>query len=399
MDSRIISRLGLKSDALRGETVIVTGAGGGIGYEAARALLWLGANVVIAEINEENGKQTAEKLGAEFEPGRVFFAGTDVGDEDSVQNLYTETMQRYGKVDAVINNATIAVLGEVADLPIEKWDASYRVNLRGPVLMAQVFLPGMIRRKHGTFVCVSSTGTAFLGGYETFKAAQVHLANTLDAELEDTGVNAFTIGPGLVPTQTASSAVDQLAPLMGMTVDEFFAMNKNAVLTPEEAGTGFAVALVFAEQFKGMEISSLQALKAADINFGSEKVVNEPVKVDAAQRKQALALCERVRVTLKEQSEDWKRRSLFERQWVIRDFKKTAGMSVEEWLNALAQLEISLGSDGAIVRPPLPNLVKYYNHLAELAKGYEKDTVKLKENLRYVYGWRDEVEQLEKLLS
>jgi hypothetical protein len=53
----VISQLGLKPDALRGETVIVTGAGGGIGYEAARALLWLGANVVIAEINQQNGRQ------------------------------------------------------------------------------------------------------------------------------------------------------------------------------------------------------------------------------------------------------------------------------------------------------------------------------------------------------
>ena len=216
---------------------------------------------VIAEINEAKGKAAAETLAGEFDARRVAFVRTDVGDEASVQNLYQEAVRRYGKVDAVINNATIAVLGTVKELPIEKWDASYRVNLRGPVLMARTFLPDMISRKHGTFVCVSSTGTAYLGGYETFKAAQVHLANTLDAELEGTGVIAFTIGPGLVPTETASAAVNRLAPLMGMTVEEFFALNKNAVLTPEEAGAGFAAGIVFAEQFKGMEISSLQALK------------------------------------------------------------------------------------------------------------------------------------------
>jgi len=58
----VISQLGLRPDALRGETVIVTGAGGGIGYEAARALLWLGANVVIAEINYQNGLKATESL-------------------------------------------------------------------------------------------------------------------------------------------------------------------------------------------------------------------------------------------------------------------------------------------------------------------------------------------------
>ncbi|RPH56926.1 MAG: SDR family oxidoreductase, partial [Chloroflexi bacterium] len=227
----VISQLGLKTDALRGETVIVTGAGGGIGYEAARSLLWLGANVVIAEIDRQNGLKATHKLEAEFGAGRILFVNTDVGDEASVQDLYKESTRRFGKVDAVINNATIAVLGQVQDLPIEEWDKSYRVNLRGPVLMAKTFLPDMLKRDHGVFACVSSTGTAFLGGYETFKAAQVHLANTLDAELEGTNVIAYTIGPGLVPTETASKAVAQLAPQMGMSVEAFFEMNKGAVLS------------------------------------------------------------------------------------------------------------------------------------------------------------------------
>ncbi|NJC95227.1 MAG: SDR family NAD(P)-dependent oxidoreductase [Anaerolineae bacterium] len=240
----IISQLGLKQDALRGETIIVTGAGGGIGYEAARALLWLGANVVIAEINQQNGRRAEERLEKEFGRDRVLFVEADVGDEESVKNLYNHSVLAFGQVDAVINNATIPVLGKVVDIPIAEWDRSYRVNLRGPVLMAKYFIPDMLERDHGVFACVSSTGTAFLGGYETFKAAQVHLANTLDAELEGTHVIAYTIGPGLVPTETASKAVGQLAPQMGMTVEQFFEMNKGAVLSVEEAGAGFALSLV-----------------------------------------------------------------------------------------------------------------------------------------------------------
>lgn len=268
-DSLIIAKLGLSTKAMLGETVIVTGAGGGIGYEAARALLWLGANVVIAEINRDSGANAVEKLDAAFDRQRVLFVPTDVGDEQSVQELATQAVRRFGKVDAVINNASIAVLGAVKDLPVEKWDASYRVNLRGPVLMAHEFLPGMTGRRHGIFVCVSSTGTAFLGGYETLKAAQVHLANTLNIELEGTGVIAFTICPGLVPTETTRKTVGKLAPLMGLTVEEYFALNQKTVLTVEEAGAGFAAAVVLAEQFRGQEISSGQALKAADIRYGA----------------------------------------------------------------------------------------------------------------------------------
>lgn len=399
MSIPLISQLGLKPDALRGETVIVTGAGGGIGYEAARALLWLGANVIIAEINQSNGRRAERALETEFGKERVLFVHTDVGNEASVKNLYNRSVLAFGKVDAVINNATIAVLGNVKDVPIEQWDQSYHVNLRGPVLMARTFLPAMIERRHGVFVCVSSKGTAFLGGYETFKAAQLHLGDTLDAELDGTGVIAYTIGPGLVPTDTATKAVAQLAPQMGMSVEAFFEMNKGALLSVEEAGAGFAVSILFAKKFRGQEISSIQALKAADINFGSAAVGETSAKLDTEKRKQARSACEAVLFTLKEQSDGWKRRSLFERQWVIRDFKKTTGMPVEEWLSALEHLSESLGTDGSVTQLPIGRLAAYYEHLADLAKGYEKDKTKLEENLRHVYHWRDEVKELERLLA
>jgi NAD(P)-dependent dehydrogenase (short-subunit alcohol dehydrogenase family) len=394
----IIAQLGLKQDALRGETVIVTGAGSGIGFEAARALLWLGANVVIAEIHQPSGRKAEVTLEQEFGKDRVLFVATDVGEEGSVRNLYNLSVLAFGKVDAVINNATIAVLGRVTDVAIEDWDRSYRVNLRGPVLMARTFLPDMIQRDHGVFACVSSTGTAFLGGYETFKAAQVHLANTLDAELESTKVNAYTIGPGLVPTDTASKAVAQLAPQMGMSVEQFFEMNKAAVLSVEEAGAGFAVSVVFAQKFRGQEISSIQALKAADINFGSAEAEKVSATIEPVKREQARALCEAVYVTLKEQSDGWKSRSLFERQWVIRDFKKTAGMPVEEWLLSLQNLKKNLAGKGTVTPPPLDKLAGYYEHLADLAKGYEKDPARLEESLQHVYGWRDEVRELKMAL-
>ena len=140
-DKMIISELGLSPTSLKNEIAIITGAGGGIGYEAARALLWLGTNVVIAEIDQPGGERAAHQLAEEFEQGRVLFVHTDVGDEESIKNLEKESLRKFGKVDIVINNATIAVLGMVKDVPLEHWDASYRVNLRGPVLMAKTFCP------------------------------------------------------------------------------------------------------------------------------------------------------------------------------------------------------------------------------------------------------------------
>ena len=72
-------------------------------------------------------------------------------------------------------------------------------------------------------------------------------------------------------------------------------------------------------------------------------------------------------------------------------------MPVEEWLETLRQLQQDL-QHGVVSHPPLSNLARYYEHLAELAKGFEKDPAKLEENLRHVHHWRDEVKELEQAL-
>ena len=399
MVESVISQLGLPGNALTGQTVVITGAGGGIGFEAASALLSLGANVVIAEVDAAKGDHAAAVLADTFGRNRILAVPTDVGDPESVATLRKKCLARFEKVDAVINNATIAPLGAVTEVPIETWDASYRVNLRGPVLMAQAFLPDMIQQQHGTFVCVSSTGTAYLGTYETFKSAQVHLAETLDAELSGSEVNVLTIGPGFVATETASQAAAQLAPRMGMSVEAFYDMNRNAILTPEEAGTGFALAVLYADRFRGMEISSLQALKAADIHYGASEDSEPGAALAAGQRNTAMGLCQRVRQTLTAQSAGWRERSIFERQWMLWDFRKNAGMNVDEWLDALKRLEEGLAGKGPLESLPLADLADYYEHMADLARGYEKEPKKLEENLAHIHAWREEVLGLIKALK
>jgi hypothetical protein len=71
----------------------------------------------------------------------------------------------------------------------------------------------------------------------------------------------------------------------------------------------------------------------------------------------------------------------------------------QQWLDALAGLGKALQGDGDIVKPPMEKLAAYYAHLAELAKGYEKNPAKLEDGLKHVYGWRDEVVMLEKSLN
>ena len=398
----LIANGSFNRQSLAGKVAIVTGAGGGIGYEAARALLWLGAKVVIAEIDKSSGKQAEGSLDAEYGPGSTLFVQTDVGDERSVEKLKVKSVSRFGKVDIIINNATVAPLGAVKDVCIEDWDASYRVNLRAPALLARIFLPEMISRGYGVFMCVSSLGQEFMAAYESMKAAQVHMGSTLAAELEGTGVFSFTIGPGYVPTRTAEESIPKLATLMDTPVDELFSIVKQYEISVEAAGAGFAAAVVMAERYIGQEISSTQALIDAGIELEQPKPVMSSTAPPAIDFERALELCRHVRDTLEKQSEEWDGRSIFERQWMIRSFRKQAGMPVEKWLEVLKQLEEVLANRDAgsvsAIQAPFNLLAGFYINLYEMAKGYIKDTNQREEQLGIVKSWREDVEKLNSIL-
>ena len=362
-----------------------------------------GTRVIIAELNNKTGKSAAEQINQEFGPGVCTFIQTDVGDERSVANLVRLALQGLGKVDAVINNATIAPFGAVKDKPIQDWDASYRVNLRGPVLLAQALLPAMLQRNSGVFVCVSSVGGAYMGAYESFKTAQVELARTLAAELEGTGVIAFTIGPGIVPTATAQAGIAQIAPLYGKTTAEFFEMYKEHFLSVEAAGAGFAAAVALAPRFRGMEIGSIQALIAAEIDIPQASQDAGTVSLSREAKEQALSLCREVKSTLGKEHAGWKQRSLFERQWMLRDFKQSAGMAVEDALQELDKLEELLqGEDPSGLAPfrkTVEQVGRYFQHYAELAQSGIKDAQKREEYLGIIRGWQETAEKLAKMLQ
>ncbi len=402
-ETPLIGKGNLTRDSLKGQVAVVTGAGRGIGYEASRALFWLGAKVILAEIYPSSGKAAAESLCRELGDGLATFIQTDVGDESSVANLANLALKKYGKVDIVINNATVTPMGAVKDLPIKDWDYSYRVNLRGPVLLAQAFLPCMLERDYGVFVCVSSVGGAYMGAYEILKSAQVELACTLEAELEGTHVSSFTIGPGLVNTPGALAGIKEVAPLYGKTVDEFFAMSADQIISVEEAGAGFAAAVALAVKFRGQEIGAKSALVSAGIPLSEQPAAMVKTCLDDEEISRALELCRKVRKVLAEQSAGWADRPLFERQWVARDFKREVGMPAERCLEELAGLEACLESKELDGLPGFKRLVEkvagYHLHMQKLAEGYVKNERKLAEQLEILREWQGEAQDLARLIT
>jgi NAD(P)-dependent dehydrogenase (short-subunit alcohol dehydrogenase family) len=405
----LICKGNFSRETLKGEVVVVTGAGRGIGFEAARALVWLGANVVVAEIDEKSGKAAEDALNMEFGAGKALFAKADIGNDTDIDRLAEVTAQRFGKVDVVLNNATVFPMGAIKDAAVDSWDFSYRVNLRGPVLLAKKFLPSMLQRGHGVFVCVSSSGAApFMGPYEVFKTAQLELANTLSAEVEGTGVYAFTIGPGISKTPGFLEGGAKVASLMGMSLDELFELNKNAQISPEAAGVGFALAIAQAQRYHGQETSSIQVLREAKISFEEDEAQEQTTSTPQPQTqiekpKQAQnvdELYQAVHKTFMEQSEGWKKRNLFERQWVARDFKKNTGMSIDEMQTTMKALGDSLKAKTSAAQfiEAVNKVAGYYAHQQEQLRGFEKNPQKLAENLKITEGWIEDAKALAKAL-
>ncbi|SDN90754.1 SDR family NAD(P)-dependent oxidoreductase [Acetanaerobacterium elongatum] len=399
----VIENTNLAKGCLNGSVVLMTGGGGGIGYEASRALVWLGATVIIAEINREAGQHAADRINAELNTDRACFYPMDISKDEQVDALYTFAVDKFGGVDVLFHNATVTPVGAVDTLSIEDWDTSYGVNLRAPVMLTKRFLPQMMQRNRGTIVFVPSSGAApYMGAYEVFKTAQVELCNTLAGELEDADIITYSIGPGLVKTATAVREIQKVAALMGLSPDEFYKMNESKMLDEETAGVGFAVSVAMAQRYRGQEIGSIQALIDAGVYRGEDNGDTAPQELTPEQFGIITTAARKLVQTFTEQYTGWFERNVFERQWVLRDFKKTTGMSADEMKGCMDTIkqQADTGDAAGIVKQAMlmKKLKQYYEHQCHLLQGYEKNPQKLRENSEIIQGWIKDVDTILSLL-
>lgn len=385
------------SGKMQGKTVLLTGAGGGIGYEAARSFASMGARIILAEIQQEKGKNAEESINTDFSANPAVFYAIDLADEAQIHAMADWVLQNYGVPDVIFNNATITKMGAVDQVETTFWDKSYAVNLKAPLVLTKCFLPYMKERKSGTIVFVSSSGAApYMGAYEVFKTAQVELSNTLAMELEGSGVFVYTIGPGLVKTETAMHSIEIVAKSMGMTTDEFYKMNSQHILDVEKAGLGFALSAAFPERYHGQEIGCIQVLMDFDV-FSDGQRSTEPssqISFDKQQRRENRLIS--IQNTFEQQFDGWQKMNIFERQWVFRDFKKTMGLSAEQASDTLRQLRSKLENRWALEqkdRTFFEKLKGYWEHQLQLLRGYEKDKAKLEENAEIIIGWINDIHE------
>ena len=189
--------------SLDGKSAIVTGASSGIGSETARALARDGANVALAARREERLREIADGIEADHDV-ETLVVPTDVTDEGAVEELLTETVEAFGELDVLVNNAGLARGGDVAELSTEEYRAMMDVNVDGTFLATRAALP-LLEESEGNLVCIGS----FAGQYPrpsnpVYAATKWWVrgfALSVAAAVGEEGVAVSVINPSAVRTE------------------------------------------------------------------------------------------------------------------------------------------------------------------------------------------------------
>jgi len=192
---------------LDGRVAIVTGGAKGIGRHYSQALAAEGGRVMIADIAD--GKDVADEIARKHGTNSVASAVADVSDEGSVKALVAKTMERFGKIDILVNNAALfAPLQETActEIDVGLWDRVMAVNLRGPFLMTKHVAPHMKAQGYGKIINIGS-GSIFHGipwmlHYVTSKGGIMAMTRVLALELGEYGIRVNTLSPGLTMSES-----------------------------------------------------------------------------------------------------------------------------------------------------------------------------------------------------
>lgn len=185
-------------EMLAQKVAIVTGASMGQGAAEAKLFIEEGAKVVLADI-DPNGEDLARELGP-----NALFISHDVSNEDSWRNLITKTIDAFGSIDVLVNNAAIYIGGTILESDMESWEKLYRVNQLGVFLGMRAVLEPMRQAGKGSIVNVSShAATSNVPGYFSYgttKWAVRGMTKLSSTELAPLGIRVNTVFPGIIDT-------------------------------------------------------------------------------------------------------------------------------------------------------------------------------------------------------
>lgn len=192
---------------LAGKAILVTGGSRGIGAAIVKAALREGADVAFSYISSTN---QAARPNATSD-SRRFAIRSDASDPSAVQDLVHLVERQFGRVDGLVNNAGIMPITPFLEISADEWDRVLRTDLYAAYFSCQAVLPGMIRRRSGSIVSISSrlahVGAAGHAHYSAAKAGLIGLTRALAREFGPDGIRVNAVAPGPTPTDMGMSGM------------------------------------------------------------------------------------------------------------------------------------------------------------------------------------------------
>ena len=210
-------------------TILITGAGIGIGAATARAFADAGCRVIVTDVLEEEGRSVAS--GIEYEGGEAEYQHLDVTDTEEVDSVVSGVQDQYGPLHTVVANAGIAHRIPLTELSDEKWDHTHDVDLKGVMRVCRAAAPAMREAGRGSMIALSSIMGVAYGWdehvqYSAAKAGVVGFVRGLAVELARDGVRVNGIAPGYIRTAQALSEEHSLGPEGLEQAAEFIPMGR-----------------------------------------------------------------------------------------------------------------------------------------------------------------------------
>ncbi|MEK1348896.1 SDR family oxidoreductase [Limosilactobacillus fermentum] len=248
------------------QTVVITGATSGIGLATTKKFLQNGWQVMLVARNATKGAQVVADLTQDFDEKLIGFVAADVSKEAYTKEMAKATLERFGGIDALVNDAGIVVHGKVHEISADDWAKVFDINVKGSYLAAKAVLPTMLDQRHGAIVNISSVsgmgGDYGMVAYNATKGAIINMTRAMAIDYGEDQIRVNSVAPG--PTNT---------PMFPQDMKGTFAKNSplNRIVEPEEVAN--AVYFLSTDEASAITGETLPVTAGFEISTGQPKQV------------------------------------------------------------------------------------------------------------------------------